>query len=62
MYRKVFMGDIIFVLLIIGYVASWIYYFQYRRRRSQPLTEEDFAEIERMIEEYRVKSKENTIK
>jgi len=53
------MGEIIFILLIIGYVASWVFYWHDRRRRYRPMTEEDFAELEQMIEAYKSKGKDS---
>ena len=47
------MGDFIIALLLIGYVACWIYYWYDRHRRSQPLTEADIVQLEQMIKDYK---------
>ncbi len=47
------MGDIIIVLMLISYVAFWIYYWRYCHKRSKPLTEADIAKLEQMIKDYK---------
>ncbi len=47
------MGDIIIVLMLIGYVAFWIYYWRDCRKRSKPLTKADIAKLEQMIKDYK---------
>ncbi len=47
------MGDFSIVLLLIIYVAFWIYYWRDCRRRSKPLKKEDIAKLEQMIRDYK---------